>query len=347
MVDTRGCVSHIGREKSAEHLPPLLPRVPHGRYLPTGLGAAPEPWGELWRGALPLEHGRGKTRGWAGRWAGVSAGGGAARPVVPPRSPTSRAVPPPPGIAPAPHSVSAEHPPSRYPLLPGYPRPAPGDVVYLPLWWGWGRGCCRRWAGPPWPNASSWRARRRRQLPAAPRLHPGAAGALLGGAPRFGSRPAALCRSTGRRGLGLARPPAAARGCCKPDVTGTAPPARPQGSRGRPRVAAGEALRSPRTAPAPRSGPGGGRSEPGPWCGCGHRSRCRRGSPEPARLPAPGSRPRPRLQAMGDCTARKGLPGQHALLSSLLTVGGERRIYTLRTNSAFTQYYPSFVFLQV
>lgn len=49
------------------------------------------------------------------------------------------------GIAPAPRSlapehplsrypVSAEHPLSRYPVFPGNPRPAPSDVVYLPLW---------------------------------------------------------------------------------------------------------------------------------------------------------------------------------------------------------------------
>lgn len=77
--------------------------------------------------------------------------------------------------------------------------------------------------------------------PAAPCLHPGVAGAPpppplpRRRSPRYGSRPAALCRSTGRRrrrrGLGLARPLGAA---ANPTSPARLPPPRPQGSRGRP-----------------------------------------------------------------------------------------------------------------
>lgn len=219
-------------------LPPSLPSVPTGRCCSEARDSLPAPW-------APTARGGGKSRG---------------------RVRADRASP----ARPSPPAART-------------PRSDPVRRLYLPLWWGWARGCCRRWGGPPWPSASSWRARRRRQLPAAPRLHPGAAGALLGGAPGTaprlpaGSRPAALCRSTGRRrqrGLGLARPPAAARGCRKPHVTARrAPPSAPGAAPGSRGGWERGARRSPRRSAA----------EPRAHCGCGRRSRS---GPAPRR---PGS----------------------------------------------------------
>lgn len=153
--------------------------------------------------------------------------------------------------------VSPAHPPSRYPVSPGYSRdgsPVPLPASSFTFHFGEGEDGAVAGAkrghpgrvllhGEPVAGGSSPPPRAYILAPPEP---------FSAALPRYGSQPAALCRSTGRRrGLGLARPlPLGA--AANPTSPARPPPARPQGSRGRPsgRGGRGGALTSQRGAPA-------------------------------------------------------------------------------------------------